>query len=111
MNNLLLKCVVVAFVLTTGQAFFVACQDARGNKEQPVVIAPDGDCLGVAPDDMLAEGVKAAIKDYPGVNADVEKGVITLSGNIEKGQLPELMTTLRSLRATRILNNVTERQR
>jgi hypothetical protein len=109
MNNLLLKCVVVAFVLTTAQAFFVACQDARGNKEQPVVLVPDGDCVGVAPDDVLTEGVKAAIKDYPGVNAGVEKGVITLSGSIEKKNLPELMETLKALRATRINNNLSEK--
>jgi hypothetical protein len=109
MNNFLLKCVVVAFSLTTMQALFVACQDARGNKDQPVIIAPNSDCIGIAPDDVLAEGVKAAIKDYPGVSAGVEKGEITLSGSIEKGKLSELLTTLKALRAARIVDHVSEK--
>jgi hypothetical protein len=88
------------------QSLFTSCQRAKGNDDDVAVISTNADCLGIASDELLTEGVKFAIKDYPGVNADIEKGVITLSGSIEKHKLPELMMVLKSLRASKIVNNL-----
>ena len=64
----------------------------------------------VSNDDDLKRGVKDATKDYPGVNAEVNNGEITLSGQIKRDNLPKLMMTLSSLRPKKINNNLTVKQ-
>ncbi len=61
----------------------------------------------VANDNELQVGVKDATKDYPGVNASVENGEITLTGEIKRDRLPRLMMALSSLRPKKINNNLT----
>lgn len=61
----------------------------------------------IAADDPIASGVRDATKDYPTVNATVSGGVITLTGEITKAQLPKLMQALNSLKPRKIDNNLT----
>ena len=61
----------------------------------------------IAADDPIASGVRDATKDYPTVNASVSGGVITLTGEITKAQLPKLMQALNSLKPRKIDNNLT----
>ena len=61
----------------------------------------------VAPDNTLAAGVKDATKDYPGVKADVNNGEITLTGEIQRSKLPNLMMSLNSLKPKKINNQLT----
>ncbi|MEJ7678417.1 MAG: hypothetical protein WKG06_11270 [Segetibacter sp.] len=60
----------------------------------PVTPAP----VEVASDDALTTGVKDATKDYPGVKADVNNGEITLTGEIKRSKLADLMMSLNSLK-------------
>jgi len=69
--------------------------------------APTPAPVVISSDDSLKTGVRDATKDYPGVNADVNNGEITLTGEIQRSKLPQLMMTLNSLRPKKINNNLT----
>lgn len=70
-------------------------------RETPVVISPD---------ESLLKGARDAVKDYPGVEATVDNGVITLSGTISRDRLTPLMQSLQALNPKRVNNqlNVTK---
>jgi osmotically-inducible protein OsmY len=61
----------------------------------------------IAADDPLAKGVTDAIKDYPGVKADVKDGVVTLTGDIKRAELQKLMEALHTLKPKKIDNKLT----
>lgn len=61
----------------------------------------------VETDDVLAKGAKDATKDYPDVTATVNNGEITLTGEIKRDKLPDLMQSLNSLNPKKINNNLT----
>lgn len=46
----------------------------------PVPVPADTTSVTVSPDDQLKTGVTAVIKDYPGVQATVQDGVVTVTG-------------------------------
>lgn len=84
-----------------------SCKEAEASaNEKAVIVAMDQNCIGIASDAILTEGVKAAIKDYPGVNAAIENGVITLTGSIPREHAGELMTAIQSMRASRIIDRL-----
>ncbi len=60
--------------------------------------APVAAPVVVAADDPLTKAVTDAIKDYPGVKAEVKDGVITLSGEIKKADNRKLMPILQALK-------------
>lgn len=68
----------------------------------PTTTAP----VEVSTDDELRRGVADATKDYPGVNATVENGVITLTGSIEKDRYINLKQSLDALRPKQVVNNL-----
>jgi predicted methyltransferase len=61
----------------------------------------------ISGDDSLRNMIVDAVKDYPGVNATVDQGVITLTGNITREKLPKLMMAMNSLHPKKIVNNLT----
>lgn len=61
----------------------------------------------VSTDDALTTGVRDATKDHPTVTATVNDGVITLTGEIKRDQLPKLMQTLNTLNPKKIENQLT----
>jgi osmotically-inducible protein OsmY len=61
----------------------------------------------VSNDDALITGVKDATKDHPTVNASVNNGVVTLTGEIKRDQLQKLMQTLNTLQPKKIENQLT----
>ena len=68
---------------------------------------PPPAAVTVAPDDALTSGVNDAIKDLGEVKASVNDGVVTLTGNIKKADLPKLMAGLHSLNPKKIDNKLT----
>ena len=66
-------------------------------RETPVVISPD---------ESLQQGARDAVKDYPGVDATVDNGVITLSGTISRDRLTPLMQSLQALNPKRVNNQL-----
>jgi hyperosmotically inducible periplasmic protein len=61
----------------------------------------------IAPDTTLDAGVRDAIKDYPGVNATVTNGEVTLTGTIQRSRLTNLMQSIQSLNPRKVNNNLT----
>lgn len=60
----------------------------------------------ISGDDELRKGVADATKDYPGVNATVSDGVITLTGSIEKDRYMNLKQSLDALHPKQVVNNL-----
>ncbi|XZF13907.1 BON domain-containing protein [Chitinophagaceae bacterium MMS25-I14] len=61
----------------------------------------------ISADDALKSTVAAAIQAYNGVQADVKEGVVTLTGNIKKTDLPKLMQTVNALKPKKVENKLT----
>jgi hyperosmotically inducible protein len=105
----------------TGQCKDDACRancekDAREVKGVKSVInnltvaaapPPQAAPVTITPDDPLTQSVTDATKDFPGVKADVKDGVITLTGEIDRSQLPKLMKSLSTLKPKKIQNQLT----
>lgn len=62
---------------------------------------------GVDSDDMLMKGAKDAAKDFPMVKAEVNGGIITLTGEINRASLPKLMMAINALNPKKIENKLT----
>jgi hypothetical protein len=56
----------------------------------------------ISGDDVLKKGVTDAVKDYPGVKADITDSVINLSGEIKRADWQKLNPTLNSLHPKRV---------
>jgi hypothetical protein len=82
---------------TESQATDSVATDTTG-RSAPVVIATD---------DELIKNTKDVTKDFPGVTADVKDGEITLSGNITRERLQQLMMSLNALHPKKVNNNLT----
>jgi hypothetical protein len=61
----------------------------------------------ISADDSLKRMIPDATKDFPGVTASVDQGVITLTGTITRDRLPKLMMALNALHPKKINNNLT----
>jgi len=61
----------------------------------------------ITADDPLKASVDNTIKPYPGVNATIQNGVITLTGEIKRADLQQLMAALNSLKPKSIENKLT----
>lgn len=71
------------------------------------MVAKAAEPVPVATDDALTTGVKDAVKDHPTVTASVNDGVVTLTGEIKRDQLANLMMTLNTLKPKKIENQLT----
>lgn len=58
-------------------------------------------------DETLRNSVRDAIKDHPGVTVDVNDGVITVTGEIKRADLPTLMQKLNALNPKKVENKLT----
>jgi hyperosmotically inducible periplasmic protein len=61
----------------------------------------------ISPDDSLRTNVTAALKDFPTLSADVKDGVVTLTGEIKKSELPKAMKAVSALKPKKIENKAT----
>ena len=111
MKHSLLKITLVGFLFSTA----VTVTSCKGKSKEATEststtptteVAPPPAPVEIAEDTTLTSGIKDATKDYPGVNATVNNGEITLTGEIERSRLPNLMQSLNSLRPKKITNNL-----
>jgi hyperosmotically inducible protein len=58
----------------------------------------------ISPDEMLKAGVDSAIQAYSGLTAQVMDGVVTLSGEVKRADLPKVMQALSALQPKKIEN-------
>lgn len=75
----------------------------NGTVAAPVVVAP----VEVSADAALISAVADAVKDFGTVKADVKDGIITLTGEIQKTNLPKLMMSLNALKPKKVENKLT----
>ena len=71
------------------------------------VMQPTAPQVETSSDDTLNKGVSNATKDFPTVKAQVNGGVITLTGEISKSSLVKLMMALNALQPRKIENKLT----
>jgi len=69
------------------------------------ITPPPAPPVTISADDQLTRGVADATKDYPKVQARVQDGVVTLTGEIKKTDLKKLMQSLNSLKPKKIDNS------
>ena len=111
MNRLKLKSVAVVLMFSAC-VYVTSCKgkqkETGNNVDTTVTTAPPTPApVEIATDDALTTGVKDATKDYPGVNAAVNNGEVTLTGEIQRSKLQGLMQTLNSLKPKKINNQLT----
>jgi hyperosmotically inducible protein len=61
----------------------------------------------IADDSALTTGVNEVVKNFKGVSASVNDGVVTLTGTIKKSELATLMQTIMALRPKSVENKLT----
>lgn len=61
----------------------------------------------INPDAVLNTSVNEVVKTYSGVTAAVKDGVVTLTGNIKRDQLPNLIKSVQELKPKKVENKLT----
>ncbi len=61
----------------------------------------------INPDEVLVNAVNGVIANFAGVVATVNDGVVTLSGNISRADLPQLMQAVNALQPKSVENKLT----
>ena len=84
-----------------------AAKDVKGVKSvvNSITVMPAAP-VEVNTDAALADGLRDATKDYPGVTATAVNGEVTLTGTIERNKLADLMQTVNSLNPKKVNNNL-----
>ena len=72
-----------------------------------LTVTPPAPSVQITADDPLKVSVESTVKAYPGVNATVQDGVITLTGEIKRNDLQQLMVALNSLKPKKVDNKLT----
>ncbi len=104
-------------LLLLGSIQFAACKskpkDANTTTQTaPIDTSTNMNTTPVAPvevstDDALQTGLRDATKDYPDVKTSISNGEVTLTGNITRDKLPNLMQSINALHPKKINNNLT----
>ena len=71
-----------------------------------LTITPSPPPVSITPDDPLKTSVDNALKDYPGVTATINDGVVTLTGEIKRADLQKLLSVLHGLKPKNIDNKL-----
>lgn len=107
-----MKQIIIAGLVTVLIAGY-SCKGKDEDKTTPETTSPTTNTtpntapVEISPDESLRKGVTDATKDFPGVNADVTNGVITLTGEIEKDRVSTLIQSLNALNAKQVVNKLT----
>ena len=70
-------------------------------------VAPPPPPVVISADDSLKTNVAAALKDFAGLTADIKDGVVTLTGEVKRTDLPKVMQALSALKPKKIENKAT----
>jgi osmotically-inducible protein OsmY len=100
--------VAVCFGLVATSTQFVSCKNKNKETDNTTTTTAEPTApVEISSDQQLETGVRDAIKDYPGVNATVANGEITLTGTISRNDLSRLMPSLHALNPKKVNNNLT----
>ncbi|VBB47296.1 Transport-associated protein [uncultured Paludibacter sp.] len=92
----------------TSAAIAAAAQEVKGVKSvvNSLTVTPPPPVISAA-DETLMTQLKDALKDNPTVTFTVKDGVITLTGEVKKMDLPKLMQKISALKPVKVENNLT----
>lgn len=100
---------ILVLTVIIASSTFYSCKSKSKETTTPASTTMDTTTAVASPapviisnDDVLKNGVTDALKDYPGVTADVSDSVINLSGEIKRADWQKLNPTLNSLRPKRV---------
>ena len=83
----------------------VAVENVKSVVNNVKVVPPAPDFTAI--DAALNAGLVDALKDHAKVKAEVKDGVVTLTGEIRKKDLPTLMQKVNALNPQQVVNNIT----
>lgn len=83
----------------------VAVKNVKSVVNNVKVVPPAPDFTAI--DAALNAGLVDALKDHAKVKAEVKDGVVTLTGEIRKKDLPTLMQKVNALNPQQVVNNIT----
>lgn len=72
-----------------------------------ITVTPAPAPVVINPDQALITAANEAVKAFTGVNAAVKDGVVTLTGDIKKADLPALMQAMNAIRPKKVENKLT----
>jgi predicted methyltransferase len=104
-----MKKYLFVFGLTVLMAGSYSCKskkDNAGTETTTTTTTPSTAPVEISDDDELEKGVDEVTKDFPGVDADVDDGVITLTGTIDRDRYMTLKQALDALRPKQVVNNL-----
>ena len=70
-------------------------------------ITPPPPPVVISEDEMLKTNVTAALRDFSTLMADVKDGVVTLTGEISRANLPKVMQAISALHPKKVVNKAT----
>ena len=100
-------------LLFSAALLVLSCKGKQENKEvnttnnADTVSTYDTSNTTTAPETVSESQLRDATKDFPGVNATVSNGEVTLTGTIERDRLPRLMQSVQALNPKKVNNNLT----
>ncbi len=104
---LLLSCLQFAQCKSKAKEKDVNSQSTTNESGTTNTTTPPAEPVQISPDETLQTGLKDATKDYPDVKTNVSSGEVTLTGNISRDKLPNLMQSINMLHPKKITNNLT----
>ena len=91
---------------TAGESAVKGVKGVKSVVDNATVTPPPAPVV-ISPDDSLRTNVQAALKEYPTLSADVNNGVVTLTGSVQRSALPKVMQSLSALHPKKIENKAT----
>ena len=89
------------------EAAVKAVKGVKSVVNNATVAPPPPPPVVISADDSLKTNVAAALKDFSGLTADVKDGVVTLTGEVKRTDLPKVMQALSALKPKKIENKAT----
>ena len=97
---------VDAAAKTSTEATVGAVKGVKSVVDNATVTPPPAPVV-ISPDDSLKTNVMAALKEFSTLSADVKDGVVTLTGDVKKTDLPKVMQALSAMHPKKIENKAT----
>jgi len=91
-----------ASVKTTATELAAAVKGVKSVENNVTVAAPPPPPVEITADDPLAKAVKDATKDFPGVTATVNDGVVSVSGELKSADWKRLKMALDGLKPKKV---------
>jgi hypothetical protein len=108
MKQITFKSFVLTIVFALGLGMTSCKNKSKDNSnDRDSINAVNQAPVDISTDEALNKNVQDATKDYPGVQATVTNGEVTLAGTIERDRLPKLMSAIQGLNPKKV-NNLLE---